>query len=267
MKFTDLGIDSRLFLGSAGYPNLSSLVGSIQAANSQIVTVSMRRHSISAFRGNQFLEKLQNLNIKFLPNTSGCYNAKDAVNLAKMARDVFETNFIKLEVVCDEETLAPHPKELINAAEELNKDNFLVFPYTSDDIGLCKALSDVGCKILMPGGSPIGSGNGIQNIASFKKLRSYFPEHLLILDAGVGRPSDASIAMEMGYDAVLVNSAIAKSIDPVKMSLAFKNAVLAGRQCFEAGAIAKESFAIPSSPMVGIPFDSVPANILQTGNV
>jgi thiazole synthase len=262
VEFSELNISSRLFLGSAGYPSIETLEESVIASKSDFMTVSLRRQVGGNSESHNFSKVLDRLGIKVLPNTSGCYNAKDAVTVAKMARDVFETNFIKLEVVTDESSQAPNPLELVKAAEELNRIGFTVFPYTSDDLGLAYNLVDSGCDILMPGGSPIGSANGILNPFAIRKMVEHFPDKIIVLDAGVGLPSHASQAMELGCDAVLVNSAISKSIDPVKMSAAFYHAVEAGRLAYTSGPIKSSRNTVFSSPITGLPFSKSEFDIL-----
>jgi len=189
-----------------------------------------------------------------LPNTAGCRTANEAVTLARMARELYGTNWIKLEVVGDEHTLQPDPYELVEAARTLAKDGFEVFPYCMDDIVSCQRLLDVGCRILMPWGAPIGSGQGLLNPTALRTLRARFPDVPLVVDAGIGSPKDAVQAMELGYDAVLLNSAVSQARDPVAMALAFKLAVESGRLAWEAGIMARQDMAVPSTPVTGRPF-------------
>jgi thiazole synthase len=189
-----------------------------------------------------------------LPNTAGCRTASEAVTLARMARELYGTHWIKLEVVGDEHTLQPDPYELVEAARTLAKDGFEVFPYCMDDIVSCQRLLDVGCRILMPWGAPIGSGQGLLNPTALRTLRARFPDVPLVVDAGIGSPKDAVQSMELGYDAVLLNSAVSQARDPVAMALAFKLAVESGRLAWEAGIMARQDMAVPSTPVTGRPF-------------
>jgi thiazole synthase len=247
-------LSSRLLIGSALYPSPANMEEAIKVSGSQIVTVALRRQSATSNSGSDFWNIIKSLGIEVLPNTAGCHSAKEAVTTAKMAREVFGTNWIKLEVIGDQYNLQPDPFETVKAAEILVKDGFEVFPYTTDDLVVAKRLVGVGCKILMPWGSPIGSGQGLMNPSNLRAIRENFPELKLIVDAGIGKPSDAVKAMELGYDGVLLNSAIALAHDPVKMADAFKYAVEAGRLGYEAGAMQKREFASASTPTVGTPF-------------
>jgi len=252
-------LNSRLLIGSALYPSPANMEEAIQASEAQIVTVALRRQSAgdnnkNGKAGNNFWNIIKALNIHVLPNTAGCHSAKEAITTAQMAREVFGTNWIKLEVIGDQYNLQPNPFETVKAAEVLIKEGFEVFPYTTDDLVVAKRLADVGCKILMPWGSPIGSGQGLMNPLNLKAIRKQFPELKLIVDAGIGKPSDATEAMQLGYDGVLLNSAIALAQDPVKMAQAFKYAIEAGRLGYEAGTMLQREFASPSTPTVGTPF-------------
>jgi thiazole synthase len=189
-----------------------------------------------------------------LPNTAGCRSAREAVTLAQMARELFGTNWIKLEVVGDEHTLQPDPFELITATTELVRDGFEVFPYCTDDLVSCQRLLDAGCRILMPWGAPIGSGQGLINPHALRTLRARLPGVPLIVDAGIGSPADAVQAMELGYDAVLLNSAVAHARDPVQMARAFKLGIEAGRLAYAAGIMAQQDMAVASTPVTGRPF-------------
>jgi thiazole synthase len=247
-------LNSRLLIGSALYPSPSNMEESIQVSGAQIVTVSLRRQNAGDKAGQNFWNIIKSLNLSVLPNTAGCHSAKEAVTTAQMAREVFETNWIKLEVIGDQYNLQPDPFETLKAAEILIKEGFEVFPYTTDDLVVAKKLVDAGCKILMPWGSQIGSGKGLMNPSNLKAIREKFPDIQLIVDAGIGKPSDAVQAMELGYDGVLLNSAIALAGNPVKMAEAFKLAVESGRLGFQAGIMQKREFASPSTPTVGTPF-------------
>ena len=197
---------------------------------------------------------LRELNVSILPNTANCRSVEDAVTTAHMAREIFGTNWIKLETVGDEYTLQPDPFALVEATKILVAEGFEVFPYTTEDLVVAERLVAAGCRILMPWGSPIGSGQGIAHIGAMKTLRARMPQVTLIVDAGIGAPSHAAQAMELGFDGVLLNSAVALAEDSVKMAEAFGKAIDAGRLGFEAGIISPRSFAQPSTPVVGTPF-------------
>jgi len=192
--------------------------------------------------------------VRLLPNTAGCRSAREAVTLAMMSRELLGTHWIKLEVIGDEQTLQPDPYELVQAAEELARNGFEVFPYCTDDLVTCQRLLDAGCRILMPWGAPIGSGQGLLNPWALRTLRARLPHVPLVVDAGLGAPSHAAQAMELGFDAVLLNSAVAQAHDPVKMAGAFRDAIAAGRAGFEAGIIAPQDMAVASTPVTGRPF-------------
>ena len=247
-------LKSRMLIGSALYPSPANMEEAIKESEAQIVTVALRRQSAGESSGNNFWDIIKELNINVLPNTAGCHSAKEAITTAQMAREVFGTNWIKLEVIGDQYNLQPDPFETVKAAEILVKEGFEVFPYTTDDLVVAKRLVDVGCKILMPWGSPIGSGQGLINKNNLKTIRKQFPDLKLIVDAGIGKPSDAVEAMQLGYDGILLNSAIALAQDPVNMAKAFKHATIAGRLGYEAGLMQKREFASPSTPTVGTPF-------------
>jgi len=247
-------LNSRLLIGSALYPSPANMEEAIKESQAQIVTVALRRQSAGEGGGNNFWNIIKELNIHVLPNTAGCHSAKEAITTAHMAREVFNTNWIKLEVIGDQYNLQPDPFETVKAAEILIKEGFEVFPYTTDDLVVAKRLADVGCKIIMPWGSMIGSGKGLMNPDNLKAIRKQFPDLNLIVDAGIGRPSDATEAMELGYDGVLLNSAIALAQDPILMAKAFKSAVEAGHLGYKAGTMQQREFASPSTPTIGTPF-------------
>jgi len=250
-------LSSRLLIGSALYPSPSSMEDAIKVSGSQIVTVSLRRQAAGEGRGtggNQFWDIIKSMGIEVLPNTAGSHSAKEAITTAQMAREVFGTNWVKLEVIGDQYNLQPDPFETVKAAEILIKEGFEVFPYTTDDLVVAKRLADVGCNIIMPWGSMIGSGKGLMNPDNLIAIRKQFPDLQLVVDAGIGKPSHATQAMELGYDGVLLNSAIALAQDPVKMADAFRVAVEAGRLGYEAGTMKEREFASPSTPTVGTPF-------------
>lgn len=241
---------SRLLLGTAQYPSPKILVEAIQASHTQLITVSLRRQRFSS-RKNSFWDQLKALDCQVLPNTAGCYSAREAVTTAHLARELFETNLIKLEVIGDDYTLQPNPFELVTAAEQLVKAGFDVLPYCTDDIILGQRLVDCGCHILMPWAAPIGSGQGIINPYALTLYRERFAQQTLIVDAGIGRPSHAAQAMELGFDGVLINTAVALAANPVTMAEAFKHAVEAGRLGYQAGLIQRRNLANASTPLVG----------------
>ncbi len=244
---------SRLFLGTAGYPSPDILRRAIEASCPGLITVSLRRES-AAGKGQKFWDILKGFDIPVLPNTAGCHAAIEAVTTAEMAREIFETNWIKLEVIADDYTLAPDAKGLIEAAEKLIAKNFKIFPYMTEDESLAQKLSDIGCDILMPWGAPIGTGRGLANPDGLKKLRKKFPSKIMVVDAGIGAPSHAAAAMEIGFDAVLLNTAVAKAGDPVAMAGAFARAIEAGRAAYLSGIIAKQETASASTPIIDKPF-------------
>ena len=245
---------SRLLLGTALYPNPQTMRSAIKAADSQVLTVSLRRQSPQDKSGAKFWQLIQELKCHILPNTAGCYSVKEAVTTAQMAREVFNTNWIKLEVLGDDYTLQPDPLALIEATRELLSQGFEVFPYTTYDLVIANKLVELGCNIIMPWAAPIGSGKGIVNPDAMRTLRERLPDTTLIVDAGIGQPSHAAYAMELGYDGVLLNSAVALAKDPVLMASAFKHAINAGRQAYTAGIMPQRNFATPSTPTLGTPF-------------
>jgi len=250
----DQSFQSRLLIGSALYPSPSIMQAAINASGAEIVTVSLRRQNPSTGAGHDFWQLLRTLNKTLLPNTAGCYSAKEAITTAEMARELFGTHWIKLEVIGNDYTLQPDPFQLLEATKELIQQGFEVFPYCTDDLVLCEKLIEAGCRILMPWGAPIGSGKGLINPYALRVLRHRFPQTALIVDAGIGRPSDATQALELGYDAVLLNSAVALAQDPTRMANAFKHAIISGRIAYEAGVMPEREMAQASTPEVGKPF-------------
>lgn len=250
-------LSSRLLLGTAGYPSPQVLADSIAASGTQMVTVGLRR-TLAAGGDNGFIEILRQTlracGARLLPNTAGCRTAREAITLAHMARELYDTPWIKLEVVGDEHTLQPDPWGTVEAAEQLIQDGFSVFPYCTDDLVTCQRLLDVGCQVLMPWGAPIGSGQGLINPFALRTLRKRLPGVPLVVDAGIGAPSHAAQALELGFDAVLLNSAVSQAVDPVRMARAFGLAVEAGRAAFEAGVMAPQDMAVASTPVSGHPF-------------
>jgi thiazole synthase len=247
-------LQSRFFLGTAGYPSPQVLQQAIASSGTQVVTLSLKRQLAAAGTPNDFYAIIRASGARLLPNTAGCRTAREAVTLARMAREMFDTSWIKLEVIGDDYTLQPDPFELVEAARTLAQEGFEVFPYCTDDLVSCQRLLDAGCRILMPWGAPIGSGQGLLNPTALRTLRARLPGVPLVVDAGIGSPKDAAQAMELGYDAVLVNSAVSQSHDPVKMAQGFRLAVEAGRLAHEAGIMARQEMAVPSTPVTGQPF-------------
>ena len=260
--FYGTAVSSRLLLGTARYPSPAVLSKCIEKSQSEIATVSLRREAISRDVKNQFQNRfwdhLKELDRLILPNTAGCFSAAEAIVTARMARDLFETSWIKLEVVKSALTLEPDHAGLVEAARVLAAEGFKVFPYTTTCIDLGKALVDAGCEVLMPWASPIGTGQGLSNSRDLETYRNSFAEFTLVVDAGIGRPSHATAAMEIGYDAVLVNTAIATAADPIKMSEAFGEAVRSGRNGFKSGLMTPRNIAVPSTPMEGLAFSAIP---------
>ena len=209
-------INSRLLIGSALYPSPDIMTQSIVASGAEIVTVSLRRQQ-SAAAGDDFWQLIKNTGLKILPNTAGCHSVKEAITLAKMCREVFATDWIKLELIGDDYNLQPDPFTLLEATKILINDGFKVLPYCTDDLVLCQRLNELGCEVLMPWGAPIGTGKGLLNSYNLKTIRERLPDTTLIVDAGLGLPSHACQALEMGYDAVLLNSAIAGAGCPITM--------------------------------------------------
>ena len=241
---------SRLLLGTGGFPSLELMAEAIARSGSQLVTVALRRIDPAA-RGS-LVDVLAEAGVELLPNTAGCFTARDAVLTAKLAREAFQTDLVKLEVIGDEDTLLPDAPELLRAAEELVDDGFTVLPYTTDDPILARRLVDVGCAAVMPLGSPIGSGMGIRNPYNISLIREAV-EVPVVLDAGIGTASDAALAMELGCDAVMAASAIARAEDPLRMASAIRHAVEAGRLARLAGRIPRRTYATASTSDEGLP--------------
>ena len=254
LSFYGVDVASRLLLGSALYPSPKIMSDAIHASRAGIVTVSLRREQARGRTGTRFLDLIRALPVHLLPNTAGCRTAREAITTAEMARELLETDWIKLEVIANDDTLQPDLFGLVEAATELAKRGFKVFPYTTEDLSAAERLVSAGCRVLMPWGSPIGTARGLSNPHALRTLRSYFPELPLVIDAGIGAPSHAAAAMELGYDAVLLNTAVARAHDPVRMAAAFAAAIDAGREAFEAGLIAPSDRASPSTPVAGTPF-------------
>ncbi|MEC7986532.1 MAG: thiazole synthase [Myxococcota bacterium] len=246
----DLKLQSRVLLGTAQYPDISTMLASIEASGTQMVTLSLRRIPAHVQGREDLYGLLQEKGVHLLPNTSGCFTAKEAVLTAKLARSALETNWIKLEVIADEETLLPDGEELLIAAEKLVLDGFQVLPYTNDDPVLARKLEDIGCVAVMPLAAPIGTGLGIRNPHNLELIvsRATVP---VIVDAGLGTASDVAQAFELGCEAVLLNTAVAKARRPVQMSRAVRAAAYAGRQAYLAGRMPSKTYAQASSPLEG----------------
>ncbi|WFE51770.1 thiazole synthase [Micromonospora sp. WMMD1155] len=243
---------SRLILGTGGAANLHVLEQAIRASGTELVTLALRRVGTAPGSTGGLLDLLDRCGVRLLPNTAGCHTATEAVKVARLARDAFDTDWVKLEVIGDERTLLPDGVELLRAAEELVSDGFTVLPYTSDDPVLARRLADVGCAAVMPAGSPIGSGLGIGNPHHIRLIRQGV-DVPVILDAGIGTASDAALAMELGCDGVLLASAVTRAADPVAMATAMRYAVEAGHLAAGAGRIARRFHALASTPDEGRP--------------
>ncbi len=242
-------LTSRLLLGTGGFRSLDALAAALAVSGAELVTVALRR--IDPAQRGSIVDVLDRAGVRLLPNTAGCFTARDAVLTARLAREAFETDWVKLEVVGDERTLLPDAPALLEAAEELVDDGFVVLPYTNDDPILARRLEDVGCAAVMPLGSPIGSGMGLLNTYNLRLIRERAGVPV-ILDAGVGTASDAALAMELGCDAVLCASAISRAEDPVTMARAIRLGTEAGRLAYRAGRIPRRLYATASTPEEGV---------------
>jgi thiazole synthase len=247
--FYDIDLPSRLMLGTAGYPSPQVLAQAIAASGTGVITASLRREGEG---GAAFRQLIAGTGCRILPNTAGCHSVREAVTTAQMARELFGTRWIKLEVIGHGDTLQPDPFALVEAARILCDDGFEVFPYTTEDLIVAERLVEAGCRVLMPWGAPIGSGRGLRNIDGLRAMRAQFPGVALVVDAGIGAPSQAAQAMEMGFDAVLVNTAVARALDPVAMARAFGLAVQAGGLAHEGGLMPVRDMAVPSTPVLGM---------------
>lgn len=244
-------LNSRLLLGTALYPSPQIMADAVKASGAEIVTVSLRREGAISGAGQNFWQWIKEMGVRVLPNTAGCHSIKEAVTTAQMARDVFGTNWIKLELIAENDTLCPEIVGLVEAARILTEDGFKVFPYCTEDLSVAERLLRAGCEVLMPWGAPIGTGLGLNNLYGLKAMRAHFNDVPLIIDAGLGVPSHAAMAMELGFDAVLLNTAVAKAGDPVRMATAFARALEAGRLGFEADPMLPNEMAAPSTPVLG----------------
>jgi thiazole synthase len=254
MRFYDVELSSRLLLGTSRYPSPAVLIDAVKASGTEVVTVSLRRESSNERSGQAFWTLIRELGLRVLPNTAGCHSVTEAVTTAHMAREVFGTSWIKLEVIGDDDTLQPDVFGLVEAARILCSDGFQVFPYTTEDLVVAEKLVEAGCRVLMPWGAPIGSGQGLNNVLGLRTLRARLPDIPLIIDAGIGVPSHAARAMELGFDAVLVNTAVAEAGDPTQMASAFAQAVKAGHAAFLAEPMQPRDMAVPSTPTIGKAF-------------
>ncbi|MGI3209987.1 thiazole synthase [Roseovarius tibetensis] len=252
--YYDTEVASRLMLGTAQYPSPAILAEAFRRSGAGIATVSVRREAGSERAGQAFWDLIRDLGVHVLPNTAGCHSVREAVTTAQMARELFDTDWIKLEVIGHADTLQPDPFGLVEAARILTDEGFKVFPYCTEDLVICERLVEAGCQVLMPWGAPIGTGLGLNNIYGLRTLRAHFPDLPLVVDAGLGVPSQAAHAMELGYDAVLLNTAVAKAGDPAAMADGFARALEAGRMGFEADPMMPRDMAAPSTPVLGQAF-------------
>jgi len=245
-------LQSRLIVGTGKYRSFQEMARCHEASGAEMVTVAVRRVNLTDRTKESMLDYIDRSKFFILPNTAGCHTADEAIRTARLAREVGLSNWIKLEVIGDEKTLFPDVLGLVEATRVLVKEDFVVLPYTNDDLVVARKLIDAGAAAVMPLAAPIGSGMGVQNVPNLRILREMITEVPLIVDAGVGTASDATIAMELGYDGILMNTAIAGAEDAVKMAEAMKYAVMAGRMAYEAGRIPKKLYATASSPLEGV---------------
>ncbi|UWQ36192.1 thiazole synthase [Leisingera aquaemixtae] len=251
MRVYGTEVTSRLLLGTAQYPSPAVLAAAVKSSGTEIITVSLRRETADG-SGAGFWDSLRETGCRILPNTAGCHSVQEAVTTAHMARELFDTPWIKLEVIGHSDTLQPDVFGLVEASRILSAEGFQVFPYTTDDLVAGEKLLEAGCEVLMPWGAPIGSGQGLRNPDGLRAMRAHFLDVPLIVDAGIGRPSDAAQAMELGMDAVLLNTAVAKAGDPAGMARAMALAVEAGRLGYEADPMERRDMAVPSTPVLGL---------------
>lgn len=239
-------------MGTSQYPNPQVLRDALEESGSELVTVGIRRLNLASGDGVQFLEILQEGDYNLLPNTAGCYTAREAILVAELAREALETDLVKLEVIGDDETLYPDVEQLLSAARTLIAEGFVVLAYANDDPVTCRKLADMGCAAVMPLAAPIGSGAGIINPYTLRLIRNHVPDCPLVIDAGIGTASDAAIAMELGFDAVLTNTAVSNAQHPVLMARAMRQAVEAGRNAYRAGRVPHRDMAKVSTPFDGV---------------
>ncbi|AOX17008.1 thiazole synthase [Kozakia baliensis] len=251
MKFYGKSLSSPLMLGTAQYDSPAILSASVEAAQPGLVTVSLRRESAGLQAGQAFWSLVRDMGVPVLPNTAGCHGVREAVTTAQMAREVFDTDWVKLEVIGQGDLLQPDVFGLVEAARILTEDGFKVFPYTTEDLVVAERLLRAGCEVLMPWGAPIGSGRGLNNLFGLRALRAHFPEVPMVVDAGIGKPSHAVAAFELGYDAILINTAVAKAGDPVAMARAFRLACEVGQLAHLSDPIDERDMAVPSTPTLG----------------
>lgn len=252
LRIADREFHSRLFVGTGKYRSFEEMARCHEASGAEVVTLAVRRVNLSDKSKESLIDYIDRSKLFILPNTAACYTAEEAIRTARLGREVGLSNWIKLEVIGDEQTLFPDNEGLLEATRVLAREGFIVLPYTTDDLINARKLIDAGAAAVMPLAAPIGSGLGIQNLTNLKILRERITEVPLIVDAGVGTASDAAIAMELGYDGVLMNTAIASAADPVMMALAMKRGVEAGRLAFRAGRMGKKLYASASSPAEGV---------------
>ncbi len=245
-----LTLSSRLLLGTARYPSMQVMLDALRASGTQLVTVGLRRTRLDVEEGENLYDLLRAAGYQLLPNTAGCFTAKEAILTAELGREALETSLIKLEVIADEETLLPDTEQLLKAADELVRRGFTVLPYTNDDPVTARRLEDIGCAAVMPLAAPIGSGLGIRNPHNLQliKQRANVP---VIVDAGVGTASDTALVFELGCDGVLMNSAVARAQDPVRMARAMNAGAIAGREAFLAGRMPRKFYAEASTSLAG----------------
>ncbi|MEM7631792.1 MAG: thiazole synthase [Pseudomonadota bacterium] len=246
-------LDNPLMLGTAQYPSPAILEAAFHASGAAVATVSLRREGADG-AGQAFWQMIRDLGVHVLPNTAGCHTVKEAVTTSHMAREVFGSAWIKLELIGHTDSLQPDVFQLVEAAKILSDEGFQVFPYTTEDLIVGEHLLAAGCEVLMPWGAPIGSGRGLANPYALRAMRAEFPDTPLVVDAGIGLPSHAAQAMELGYDAILLNTAVAKAGDPVEMAKAMRQAVDAGARAYAADPIEMRDMAEPSTPVVGKAF-------------
>jgi len=252
LRIADREFHSRLFVGTGKYRSFQEMARCHQASGAEVVTVAVRRVNLTDRSKESMIDYIDRSKMFILPNTAGCYNADEAIRTARLGREVGLSNWVKLEVIGDQKTLFPDNEGLVEATRVLAREGFIVLPYTNDDLVNARKLIDAGAAAVMPLGAPIGSGLGIQNITNLRILRETITEVPLILDAGVGTASDAAIAMELGFEGVLMNTALAEAEDSEKMSEAMKLAVQAGRLAYLAGRMPKKLYASASSPLAGV---------------
>lgn len=251
--FYGTALPNSLMLGTAQYPSPALLEQAFRESGAGVATVSLRREGAGG-GGQAFWRMIQDLDVQILPNTAGCHTVKEAVTTAQMAREVFETDWIKLELIGHTDSLQPDVFQLVEAARILTHEGFKVFPYTTEDLIVAERLLGAGCEVLMPWGAPIGSGRGLNNEYALRAMRAEFTDIPLVIDAGIGLPSHAARAMELGFDAVLLNTAVARAGDPALMACAMMRAVEAGRLAYEADPIDARDMAEASTPVIGKAF-------------